>query len=161
MANLSIIRDLCKNKGISIKKLGEEIGIKTPQGMQRLINENSTTIERLESIAKILEVPVIVFFEDAALKRLNDRIKELEDYIQEFQKIHMLTIDSNDEKQRYINHLTEGNKKNHEIIETLRSLVAAQKKQITQLEKNIVLYEKVIYPENKEGTSDNKLPEKG
>jgi len=63
MANLSIIRELCKEKNISLKKLGEEIGIKTPQGVQRMINENSTTIDRLEKIAKLLEVPIWRFFD--------------------------------------------------------------------------------------------------
>jgi len=63
MANLSIIRELCKEKNISLKKLGKEIGIKTPQGVQRMINENSTTIDRLEKIAKLLDVPIWRFFD--------------------------------------------------------------------------------------------------
>jgi len=63
MANLSIIRELCKEKNISLKKLGEEIGITTPQGVQRMINENSTTIDRLEKIAKLLDVPIWRFFD--------------------------------------------------------------------------------------------------
>ena len=63
MANLSIIRELCKEKNISLKKLGEAIGITTPQGVQRMINENSTTIDRLEKISKLLNVPIWRFFE--------------------------------------------------------------------------------------------------
>ena len=102
MANLSIIRELCKEKNISLKKLGQEIGIKTPQGVQRMINENSTTIDRLERIAKLLNVPIWIFFDLDPELSYKKKIESLEkDYV-ELDKNYSRTIDLNNEKERYI-----------------------------------------------------------
>jgi len=96
MANLSIVRELCKEKNISLKKLGEEIGIKTPQGVQRMINENSTTIDRLERIAKLLDVPIWHFFDLDPEKKFKASILECENKVIELNKtINDLKLDLN------------------------------------------------------------------
>ena len=63
MANLQRIKDILKEKGLTIRYLANELGI-SEQGLQKLIRENSTKIETLESISKILKVSIITFFED-------------------------------------------------------------------------------------------------
>ena len=63
MANLQIIRTLSKNRGMTLKKLSELLGI-SENGLQRIIKTNSTKIETLEKIAKILNVSITVFFPD-------------------------------------------------------------------------------------------------
>lgn len=61
MANLSIIRDLCGGKNLSLRELARRINV-TDNGIQRIIKLNSTKIETLEKIAEVLEVPVTYFF---------------------------------------------------------------------------------------------------
>lgn len=61
MANLSLIRDLCDEKKITLKQLAEAVSI-SQNGLQRIIKDNSTKIETLEKIAKYLEVSVTDFF---------------------------------------------------------------------------------------------------
>ena len=63
MANLFKIKEIARSKKISIKNLAESIGI-TEQGLQKLIRENSTKVETLESIALCLSVPISIFFDD-------------------------------------------------------------------------------------------------
>ena len=63
MANLFKIKEIARAKKISIKNLAENVGI-TEQGLQKLIRDNSTKVETLESIAKCLTVPVYTFFDE-------------------------------------------------------------------------------------------------
>jgi transcriptional regulator with XRE-family HTH domain len=61
MANLFLIRDLCKKRGITLSKLAQDLGISF-SGLQGIIANNSTKIETLEKIADYLQVPVSYFF---------------------------------------------------------------------------------------------------
>lgn len=63
MANLLKIKELLKEKKITIKSFSADIGM-TEQGLQKLIRDNSTKIETLELIAKKLNVSVMVFFDE-------------------------------------------------------------------------------------------------
>lgn len=61
MANLSLIRDLCAEKRITLKELADAISI-SQNGLQRIIKDNSTRIETLEKIADYFNVPIVEFF---------------------------------------------------------------------------------------------------
>ncbi|MDR1091094.1 MAG: helix-turn-helix domain-containing protein [Prevotella sp.] len=63
MANLLKIKEIAKEKKVSIKELSASAGI-TEQGLQKLIRENSTKVDTLEAIAKKLNVPISVFFSE-------------------------------------------------------------------------------------------------
>lgn len=63
MVDLSIIKILSKEKGISLRELSIAIGI-SEQGLHKLIKENSTKVDTLDSIAKVLNVPISVFFQE-------------------------------------------------------------------------------------------------
>lgn len=65
MANLQKIKTLAVAAGIGMESLASQLGI-TPQALSKLIRNNSTKIETLEAIARILNVPVTVFFDDAS-----------------------------------------------------------------------------------------------
>lgn len=62
MANLFIIRDLAKNKNITLKKVAELLGM-TPVGLQKLMERNSTSTETIEKLAEILDVQAGIFFD--------------------------------------------------------------------------------------------------
>ena len=64
MANLFKIKEIARSKKMSIKSLAASVGISEP-GLQKLIRENSTRVETLELIAKSLNVPIMVFFDDS------------------------------------------------------------------------------------------------
>jgi DNA-binding Xre family transcriptional regulator len=64
MANLLKIKEIAKEKKVSIRDLSASAGI-TEQGLQRLIRENSTKVDTLEAIAKKLNVPISVFFNES------------------------------------------------------------------------------------------------
>jgi len=61
MAKLSIIRDICKAKNISLRELAKKISI-SENGLQRILKTNSTKIETLEKIADVLGIDIIEFF---------------------------------------------------------------------------------------------------
>lgn len=63
MANLLKIKEILKEEGLTIRYLANELGM-SEQGLQKLIRENSTKIETLESISKILKVSICVFFDN-------------------------------------------------------------------------------------------------
>lgn len=63
MANFNIIRDLADTKHISLKEIANKIGI-SADGLQKIIRNGSTKTATIEEIAKILEVPVGIFFDD-------------------------------------------------------------------------------------------------
>lgn len=62
MANLSVIREICQEKNISLKELSTRVGI-TQHGLQLILKNNTTKIETLEKIAKILEVNILAFID--------------------------------------------------------------------------------------------------
>lgn len=64
MANLQIIKDIAERKSMSIRELAERVGIKENQ-IHVMCRTNSTKIDTLEKIAKVLEVPISEFFDNA------------------------------------------------------------------------------------------------
>lgn len=64
MANLLKIKDIAEQKNISIRELAERVGIRENQ-IHVMCRTNSTKIDTLEKIAKVLDVPVSEFFDDA------------------------------------------------------------------------------------------------
>lgn len=62
MANLQIIRSLLHERKISIRDFSKMIGI-TEQGLQKIMRENTTKVDTLETIADKLDVPIDIFFD--------------------------------------------------------------------------------------------------
>lgn len=73
MANLQIIRELCEKKKISIRKLAVMVNLKDGS-IHNLIKVGSTSTTTLEAIAKALDVPTGIFFDDY---QENDQAKEI------------------------------------------------------------------------------------
>lgn len=82
MANLLIIKDLLKQKNITIKDFAMDLGM-SEQGLQKLIRENSTKIETLETIAEKLKVSISIFFDSE-----KDREVDFEDSFNELHFEH-------------------------------------------------------------------------
>lgn len=61
MANFQIIRDLCRERGISLLELGKKVG-KSDSQIHNILRNNSTSLETLEQFAKVLNVPASTFF---------------------------------------------------------------------------------------------------
>lgn len=62
MAKFQIIKDLLKNKGMSMKELSEELNC--PEStLHRLIKRNTTSIPMIENLADTLEVSPSIFFD--------------------------------------------------------------------------------------------------
>lgn len=61
MANYNIIKEMCKEKNISLQQLAKEIGI-TEAGLHQIFKNKTTRVKTLESIANVLRVPINVFF---------------------------------------------------------------------------------------------------
>jgi len=76
MANLTIIRELCKDKKITLSELSEKINI-SYAGMQRILSTNSTKIDTLEKIADVLNVPISSFFDESKKNQLKQTQSEL------------------------------------------------------------------------------------
>lgn len=65
MANLQKIRELARQKKISLNEVASRVGI-TPQALSRSIRANSTTFSTAEKIASVLGVSVAAFSDAAA-----------------------------------------------------------------------------------------------
>ena len=64
MANLLLIRYICKAKKITIRELSNKVGI-GEAALQALIKSGSTNTKTLEKIAKELDVNAGIFFDDS------------------------------------------------------------------------------------------------
>ncbi|MDD3739401.1 MAG: helix-turn-helix transcriptional regulator [Lentimicrobiaceae bacterium] len=62
MVNLNKIREIAKEKKITMRKLAFESGVSEP-GLYQLIRNNSTTLDTLAKIAEVLDVDIRIFFE--------------------------------------------------------------------------------------------------
>ena len=63
MANLQKIKVLAKKRGTTINDLAKQLGM-TPQAIHLMVRENSTKTDTLERIARMIEVPISIFFDE-------------------------------------------------------------------------------------------------
>lgn len=63
MANLNLIKALSESKNIPITQLAQAVGV-SEQQIHLMVRKNSTKIETLEKIARVLNVSVSVFFDE-------------------------------------------------------------------------------------------------
>lgn len=63
--NYVLIKDLAEQKGLTVKKLCEEVGI-TDAGLHQMIRNESMKIEILEKISEVLNIPVSTFFSESS-----------------------------------------------------------------------------------------------
>ncbi|WP_304801344.1 helix-turn-helix domain-containing protein [Paramuribaculum intestinale] len=63
MANLYLIKALAESKNIPITQLAQAVGV-SEQQIHLMVRKNSTKIETLEKIARVLNVSVSVFFDE-------------------------------------------------------------------------------------------------
>lgn len=108
MANLTVIKDLCNNKGISIRALSLKIGI-SHVGLYKIIRTNSTKVETLEKIAEALNVPIILFFDNT-----NNSVKIINQMRNEIVTLHKIIVN----KTNIINSLA------NEIIQDNQNLLS-------------------------------------
>lgn len=90
MANLQKIKQLLREKNISIRDFAKDIGI-TEQALQLLIRKNSTKIETLELIAQKLNVSITIFFEDVPS---NDQVLSVTDRLLSIIESQQRTIEN-------------------------------------------------------------------
>ena len=76
MANFKIIRDLCKQKRITIRELANRVGI-GDAALHKIIQNNSTNTTTIEDIAKVLEVEVGIFFDSDSVLLSKEEVEEL------------------------------------------------------------------------------------
>ena len=65
------IKELLKEKGITLLELSEQIGVKSPHLSVALSDKGNPTIATLEKIAAALNVPVTDLFEQPAADVVN------------------------------------------------------------------------------------------
>ncbi len=63
MLNLSKIKPLLRQKGMTAQQVAKELDI-TQQALCKMMRENTTKISTLEQVAKLLGVPVSYFFDE-------------------------------------------------------------------------------------------------
>lgn len=93
MANFLLIRELCELKKITIRELASRIG-KEGSSIQAIVRNGSTNTKTIEAIAKVLEVPVGVFFDDIPITGIKSneldkdaKIADLERIIEEKERL--------------------------------------------------------------------------
>ena len=79
MPKLYLIRELAKEKRMTLTKLAEEVGI-TYSGLQKLMERNSTNPETIEKIANVLNIPVKVLFDEKDTELILNEESEVDSY---------------------------------------------------------------------------------
>lgn len=78
MANLKLIKEIAREKGITIRKIAEETGL-NEASVHHLIKTGKTTTATLEAISSALGVSAGIFFNDSGSPSEEAaRIRELE-----------------------------------------------------------------------------------
>ncbi len=77
MANLTLIRDLCERKKITIRELAQKVG-RDESSIQSAIRRGSTNSNTIELIAKELGVPAGYFFDGFAADDSSELRREIE-----------------------------------------------------------------------------------
>jgi transcriptional regulator with XRE-family HTH domain len=72
MAKLLIIRDLLERKKMTLRDFSHRIGM-SEDGLQKIIRNGSTNTKTIEVIAKELDVPVGIFFDDTPLSTITQK----------------------------------------------------------------------------------------
>lgn len=70
MANYQLIKELCEQKGLTMKSLADKLEI-SETGLYQILRNQSTKVKTLEEIARVLDVPISSFFSDDLNDRLN------------------------------------------------------------------------------------------
>lgn len=96
MANLTIIRDLCERKKMTIRELAQRIG-RDESSIQSAIRRGSTNTGTLELIAKELGVSAGVFFDGYTAddsKEMSKEIEHLEALLREKERLIEVLMES-------------------------------------------------------------------
>lgn len=67
MLNLQKVKDLAKDKNISLNEVAEKLET-SPQALSRMLKENSTKVSTLEQFASIFGVSVSYFFDEDTIE---------------------------------------------------------------------------------------------
>ena len=117
--NLLHIKKFSEEKGVSIRKLAESIGM-SEQNLHRCIRVNQIQAHQLEQIAYLLDVPVVCFFD--------------EEVVCENNKIGKISGTGNKVQQGHVNVMLESQERE---IENLKLLLAEKDKVISEKERLI------------------------
>lgn len=80
--NYSKIKEILTSKGISLPQLADKIGM-SKAGIYLAIDKKRLSIDTLEKIAEVLDVPVTIFFDEYRI----DRIEKLNNLLDETKKL--------------------------------------------------------------------------
>ncbi|MDE5841211.1 MAG: helix-turn-helix domain-containing protein [Muribaculaceae bacterium] len=96
MANLFLIRELCKEKNIPFGEVCKRIG-RDESTIHRSIRAGSTSLKTLEDIASVLEVPAGYFFDgyvrDRDIEKYLKEINHLKEILAEKERTIQILLD--------------------------------------------------------------------
>ncbi len=114
--NLLHIKKFSEEKGVSIRKIAESIGM-SEQNLHRCIRVNQIQAHQLEQIAHLLDVPVICFFDEEVVCE-NNKIGKISGTGNRVQQGHVNVMLESQEKE--IEYLKARLKDKEEMIELLK-----------------------------------------
>lgn len=79
--NYNYLKDNIKEKGFSIEKMAQKVGM-TPQGLRASMKNDTLTVHTLEKISYILEVPIYDLMNEQISKKQTGA-RSNEDYLQQ------------------------------------------------------------------------------
>ncbi|MBR5654813.1 MAG: helix-turn-helix transcriptional regulator [Prevotella sp.] len=98
--NLQVIKNLCEKQGRSLKQLAAETGMSEPN-LHRCIRLNKIQASDLEQLARVMDVPIHMFFDqslknpeatpaqlaEADMRILRERVTLLEQLLEEKERL--------------------------------------------------------------------------
>ncbi len=80
--NTEKIRELCRVRGMSLRRLSMSMTRMTPNGVQHILTHGSTNTKTLEEISTLLQVNPGVFFDDHPVKlEVPDEVARLREWV--------------------------------------------------------------------------------
>lgn len=80
--NTEKIREICRVRGISLRRLSMDMTRMTPNGIQNILKHGSTNTKTLEEISTLLNVNPGVFFDDHPVQmEVPDEVARLREWI--------------------------------------------------------------------------------
>lgn len=133
--NYNKLKEIIISKGLTLPKLAEKIGV-DKTNIYRTFSNESLTVDKLEDICRVLEIPISILFEnEKGLNVYSDEINSLGKALEESINLNEQIISDNKVYQEKLTELNNKAKENKEVILGIEDYVNEKYSNLSDQEK--------------------------